>query len=72
LTFDGKYSLRPIFRIEFIYDDSRDQDPADRRENSDYGRDLGNMRDHHEEAPISQDVIDLLKELQSRVNRGEA
>ena len=30
------------------------------------------MRDHHEEAPISQDVIDLLKELQSQVNRGEA
>jgi predicted small metal-binding protein len=30
------------------------------------------MRDHHEEAPISQDVIDLLKERQAQVNRGEA
>jgi predicted small metal-binding protein len=30
------------------------------------------MRDHHEEAPISEDVIDLLKERQARVNRGEA
>lgn len=30
------------------------------------------MRDHYEEAPISQEVIDLLKERQARVNRGEA
>ena len=30
------------------------------------------MRDHYEEAPISQDVIDLLKERQARVERGEA
>ena len=30
------------------------------------------MRDHHEEAPISQDAIDLLKERRSRINRGEA
>jgi len=30
------------------------------------------MRDHHEEAPISQDVIDLLKERQEWVNSGEA
>ena len=30
------------------------------------------MRDHHEEAPISQDAIDLLKERQAQVNRGEA
>ena len=29
------------------------------------------MRDHHEEAPISQDVIDLLKECQAQVNHGE-
>jgi hypothetical protein len=30
------------------------------------------MRDHYEEAPISQEVIDLLKERQSRINSGEA
>jgi hypothetical protein len=30
------------------------------------------MRDHYEEAPISQEVIDLLKERQARVNSGEA
>jgi hypothetical protein len=30
------------------------------------------MRDHHEEAPISQDAIDLLKECQAQVNRSEA
>ncbi len=30
------------------------------------------MREHYEEAPISQDLIDLLKERQSRVERGEA
>ncbi|MGF1679558.1 MAG: addiction module protein [Candidatus Methylacidiphilales bacterium] len=30
------------------------------------------MRDHYEEVPISQEVIDLLKERQARVNRGEA
>jgi hypothetical protein len=30
------------------------------------------MRDHYEDAPISQDVIDLLKERRSRINRGEA
>jgi hypothetical protein len=30
------------------------------------------MRDHYEEAPISQEVIDLLKERQARVERGEA
>jgi predicted small metal-binding protein len=30
------------------------------------------MRDHHEEAPISQDAIDLLKERQAQVNRSEA
>lgn len=30
------------------------------------------MRDHYEEAPISQEVIDLLKERQARVDRGEA
>lgn len=30
------------------------------------------MRDHYEEALISQEVIDLLKERQARVNRGEA
>jgi hypothetical protein len=30
------------------------------------------MRDHYEGAPISQDVIDLLKERRSRINRGEA
>ena len=32
----------------------------------------GDLRDHHEEAPISQEAIDLLKERQTRVNRGEA
>jgi hypothetical protein len=30
------------------------------------------MRDHYEEAPISPEVIDLLKERQARVERGEA
>jgi len=30
------------------------------------------MREHYEEAPISQDVIDLLRERQARVERGEA
>ena len=30
------------------------------------------MRDHYEEAPISQEVMDLLKERQARVERGEA
>ena len=30
------------------------------------------MRDHYEDAPISQDAIDLLKERQAQVNRGEA
>jgi len=30
------------------------------------------MRDHNEEAPISQEVIDLLKERQARVKSGEA
>jgi uncharacterized FAD-dependent dehydrogenase len=30
------------------------------------------MRDHDDEAPISQEVIDLLKERQARVNSGEA
>jgi len=30
------------------------------------------MRDHNEEAPISQEVIDLLKERQARINSGEA
>ena len=30
------------------------------------------MRDRYEEAPISQAAIDLLKERQARVNRGEA
>lgn len=30
------------------------------------------MRDHYEEAPLSQDVVDLLKERQARVYRGEA
>jgi len=30
------------------------------------------MREHYEEAPISQDVIDLLQERQARVERGEA
>ena len=30
------------------------------------------MRDHYEEAPISQEVIELLKERQARVNRGES
>jgi len=30
------------------------------------------MRDHYEDAPISQEVIDLLKERQARVNSGEA
>jgi hypothetical protein len=30
------------------------------------------MRDHYEDAPISQDVIDLLEERRSRINRGEA
>jgi uncharacterized FAD-dependent dehydrogenase len=30
------------------------------------------MRDHYEDAPISHEVIDLLKERQARVNSGEA
>lgn len=30
------------------------------------------MRDHYEEAQISQEVMDLLKERQARVERGEA
>ena len=30
------------------------------------------MRDHYEEAPISQEVVDLLKERQAQINRGEA
>jgi predicted small metal-binding protein len=30
------------------------------------------MRDHYEESPISQEVIDTLKERQARVERGEA
>lgn len=30
------------------------------------------MRDHYDEAPISQEVIDLLKDRQARVDRGEA
>jgi hypothetical protein len=30
------------------------------------------MRDHYEDAPIPQEVIDLLKERQARVNSGEA
>ncbi|NJK92953.1 MAG: addiction module protein [Blastochloris sp.] len=30
------------------------------------------MRDHYDEAPISQEVIDLLKDRQARINRGEA
>ncbi len=30
------------------------------------------MREHYEEAPISQEVIDLLRERQARVERGEA
>lgn len=30
------------------------------------------MRDHYEEVPISQEIIDLLKERQARVFRGEA
>jgi hypothetical protein len=30
------------------------------------------MRVHYEEAPISQDVINLLHERQARVERGEA
>ena len=30
------------------------------------------MREHYEEAPISQDVIDLLQERKARVERGEA
>jgi hypothetical protein len=29
------------------------------------------MRDHYEEAPISQEVVDLLKERQARFERGE-
>lgn len=30
------------------------------------------MRDHYETSPLSQDVIDLLKQRQARVERGEA
>jgi len=30
------------------------------------------MRDQYEDAPISQEVMDLLKERQARVDRGEA
>ena len=30
------------------------------------------MRDHNEEVPISQELIDLLKECQARVNSGKA
>lgn len=30
------------------------------------------MHDHYEESPISQEVINLLKERQARVQRGEA
>jgi len=30
------------------------------------------MRDHYEEAPISQEKIGVLKERQSRVERGES
>jgi hypothetical protein len=30
------------------------------------------MRDHYDGAPISQEVIDLLKDRQARVDRGEA
>jgi len=30
------------------------------------------MRDHYEEAPISQEAFDLSKERQARVNSGEA
>lgn len=30
------------------------------------------MRDHCKEAPVSQEVLDLLKARQSRVERGEA
>jgi hypothetical protein len=30
------------------------------------------MRDHCEEAPVSQEVVDLLKARQARVERGEA
>jgi len=30
------------------------------------------MRDHYEEAPISQEIIGVLKERQSRVERGES
>ena len=30
------------------------------------------MRDHYEESPISQEVIDILRERQARVERGEA
>lgn len=30
------------------------------------------MRDHYDEFPISQEVIDLLKNRQARVDRGEA
>jgi hypothetical protein len=30
------------------------------------------MRDRYEESPISQEVIDILRERQSRVERGEA
>ena len=30
------------------------------------------MREHYEEAPISQDVIDLLQERRARVERGES
>lgn len=29
------------------------------------------MRDHFEETPISHEVIDLLKERQARIDRGE-
>jgi hypothetical protein len=30
------------------------------------------MRDHYEESPISQEVVDLLRKRQGRVERGEA
>jgi predicted small metal-binding protein len=30
------------------------------------------MRDHYEEAPIPQEVIDLLKQRQARVSSGES
>jgi len=30
------------------------------------------MRDHYEETPISEEIIDLLKERRARVKRGES